>query len=198
MARAVLSQLDLVYKDAYLKSVNLMQLFTESGSRALEIPSVLEEVIRLDEALTQVKMVEGVHYSTCRLIDNGKHPTLNHANYPNLYAATLEWARRSKKVQKNYLGSKTLIDQAVNQDIVRRVLKMASANLGTGALSQEQIEWLKQKKGYTVPSTPLSEALVPTSSKRRALDLESVTSESESEEEESTRPSKRSRHHKRH
>lgn len=184
IARAVLSQLDLVYKEAYLKTVNLMQLFTESGSRVLEIPSVLDEVMKLDSALTHVKAVEGENYSTCRLIDKNKYPTLNLANYPNLYAATLEWAKRNKKVPKNYLGNKALLDQAVNQDIVRRVLKMSSASLGSGSLTTEQREWPKNRKGYHVPATPLSDLLTGGTAKRAAATMDSETSESETDDEE--------------
>lgn len=197
IVRAVLSQLDLVYKDAYLKSVNLMHLFTETGSRVLEIPSVLEEAIKLDEALNQVKAVEGVNYSTCRLIDNNRYPILNHANYPNLYTATLEWARRSKKIQKNYLGSRALQDQAVNQDLVRKILRASATSLSSCTLSQEQIEWLKNRRGYNIPDTPLMELLTTRPQKRRAEALESDASSSESEDE-SVGESKRAKTRRRH
>ncbi|CAG4986449.1 unnamed protein product [Colias eurytheme] len=197
IARAVLGQLDLVFKDAYLKSVNLMDMFTTSGSRVLEIPVVLEEVMCLDSELARVKALEGPNYSTCRLIDNNKYPKLNHSNYPNLYAATLEWARRTKKVQKNYLGSKSLIDQAINQDIVRKVLKMATSSVGSSTLKPEHIEWLRVRKGYLVPTTPLADVLSKGPTRRAASVMDSEESESDSEEEREEGSRKRQRTHRR-
>lgn len=174
-----------------------MHLFTMSGSRVMEIPSVLDEVMKLDSALTNVKAQEGERYSTCRSIDNNKYPLLNHANYPNLYAATLEWAKRTKKVQKNYLGSKSLIDQAINQDVVRKVLKMTVAQMGAESLTEEQRAWLRERKGYTIPDIPLSQALADTRYKRPADVLASDTSSSESEDEQDTKRGGRAKRHRR-
>ncbi|CAB3222391.1 unnamed protein product [Arctia plantaginis] len=135
-----------------------MSLFSSAGNRPLEVPSVTKEAMKFDVVLIEVKRIEWVEYPLCRLLDNNKHPDLNHANYPNLYAATLEWARRIKKVQRNYQGSKSLIDQALHMDVVKRVLKMTSVSSGTLQLTLDQKEWLKTK-GYTIPEKTLADIL---------------------------------------
>lgn len=57
-------------------------------------------------------------------------------------------------VQKNYVGilttSQSLIDQAVNQNIVKQV--------GTAEVTDEQRNWLT-KKGYKIPTSSLAEFL---------------------------------------
>lgn len=74
---------------------------------------------------------------------------------------------------------------------------MSSVALGSGSLTTEQLEWLRVKKGYKVPETPLSELLSSRPSKRHAEYTDSESSESESDEESDRRSRKRKvrRHH---
>lgn len=100
-------------------------------------------------------------------------------------------------MQRNYQGSKSLIDQAVNQDVVRKVLRMTVAQMGAESLTEEQRAWLRERKGYTIPDVPLSQALADTRYKRPAEVLGSDSSSSDSEEESDIKRGGRSKRHRR-
>lgn len=103
------------------------------------------------------------------------------------------------KVQKNYVGSKALVDQAVNQDVVKRVLKMTSLSVGTAQLATEELAYM-QKKGYKVPETHLSDLLATKQSgmKRTYREAQSSSSsESVSGDESPVEPSRKRRGHRR-
>lgn len=140
--RAVLSQLHLIYENAYLKSVITMYDFIVSGNPALVLPNTRKEAMVFKRVFEEVTLKEGVNFSTCRLLDNSKYPDLNHASYPNLYTVTLKWAKKSKRVQKNYLGSKAIIDRATDMELARKLM-FAEGTRRLPSVSEEEREWLR-------------------------------------------------------
>lgn len=182
--RAVLSQLHLIYENAYLKSVIAMHDFIISGNPALVLPNIRKEAIIFKRVFEDITSKEGVGFSVCRLLDNSKCPDLNHAAYPNLYAVTLKWARKSKRVQKNYLGSKSITDKATDMELARKLM-FAEGTRRIPSINEEEREWLRSV-GCHFDTEELEKAMQggPSRKRRAALSETDTTSESESEEEE--------------
>ncbi|UHM27503.1 MAG: hypothetical protein QKV08_gp1 [Sanya nyamivirus 1] len=191
--RAVLTQLDMVYEHAHLKSVNMMVDMIGTGSRLCEIPVIFEELKKLVTAVDKVKKIEGAGYAYCRLQDSSKYPDLNHSAYPNLYNATLIWAKKHKVVQKNYKGSKAIMERSTQTAIIQRVVKEAGIESTVGELSADDKAWLADR-GYTAPADSLRQTLTDKGKKKKKKSHESETEEesgAESDDSTTSAPKKR-------
>ncbi|ANQ45643.1 nucleoprotein [Orinoco virus] len=199
--RAVHGQLQLIYDMAYLKSVVCMQDFIHSGNPALLLLHVRKEAREFQEVIGRVQAAEGQNFHLCRLLDNTKYPELNHSKYPDLYAVTLQWARKTKRVQKNYLGSKAITDRSLDIDMAKHLISLKGASK-VPTPSEEDARWL-ESVGCSTKIDEVRRLMGKGSgSKRRRGEASSASeseasSESEAEADEEP-PRRRSGKHRRH
>lgn len=198
--RAVYGQLLLVFDMAYLKSVVCMQDFINSGNPALILLHVRKEAIEFQGVIKRIQAQEGQNFNLCRLLDNTKYPELNHSKYPDLYAVTLQWARKTKRVQKNYLGSKAITDRSLDIDLARQLISVK----GTQKIpdpTAEDIQWLASVGCVTRADDIRKIIHGGKGTKRRRQSTDTDTDDdhtSESEEEDEMPARKPGRKHKRH
>lgn len=198
--RAVYGQLLLVYDMAYLKSVVCMQDFINSGNPALILLHVRKEAMEFQGVIKRVQAQEGQHFNLCRLLDNTKYPELNHSRYPDLYAVTLQWARKTKRVQKNYLGSKAITDRSLDIDLARQLISVK----GTQKIPDptvEDVQWLASVGCLTKADDIRKIIQGGKGTKRRRQSTDTDTEDdrsSDSEDEDETPTRKPGRKHKKH
>lgn len=193
IVKAVLSQLALVYENAYLKTVVCMNDFITSGSPALIIPSIMREARVFKPIFDNISREEGTNFSTCRLLDNSRHQDLNHAKYPELYAATLAWAKSNRKVQKNYIGSKSIIDKAMFTTMAKKIMGVRSIR-GLPQLAEEDKAWARTM-GCNIDDVVMTEIdTILKEGRKRPREEETSESESESEDKDQQRRRRKRRH----
>ncbi|CAH0730559.1 unnamed protein product, partial [Brenthis ino] len=180
-----------LYDLAYLKSVQCMYEFILSGNHALSLPNVRKDAKTFKEVFDRVKTIEGLNFPLCRLIDNNKHPDLNHSKYPELYAVTLQWARKTKKVQKNYVGSKSIVERSMDLDLARKLIGIRGIK-GLPSISAEDKEWIASV-GCNINEEEVNKALKKITKRAPVISdsEESGSEEEESDEEEGSKKKRR-------
>ncbi|CAG4994332.1 unnamed protein product [Parnassius apollo] len=127
---ALLAQIKLVWSYSSLKAVQYMDAFTKSHCRALEIPAVLDQALLLQSRWTKAH-ADDPNLQFCRVKNPSSHTELNHSNYPDLYYASIAYAKLNKLVGDNFQLSQThtsrhsyLIDKYIKKTVAAELGEM--------------------------------------------------------------------------
>jgi len=133
-------QVMLVYSDAEMAAVNLMDKFvTSSCSLALGLDSVVEEAHQFSQTLTQLKLTKGENLKFIKLLQDPDATILYHKNYPDLYYATMIWAKKQKLVQSNMMISENIVTTTSKKELEKLAIKTVTS---TRAISSHALEIL--------------------------------------------------------
>lgn len=90
LIQGALAQVKMILQDYGMKSSILMEGFITTGSRAIFLPGIAQQVWDLKQAMTTLKDAHGELFPYVRVFPLDGSDRLNHRNFPDLYYAVLQ------------------------------------------------------------------------------------------------------------